>query len=71
MEESNASIGTILQEFDLDVRTNVLNCKVMFTSVHGYDDNVYEYERKGASGSECKDDRRKYHLGKFVRSQVH
>ena len=46
MEESNASIGTILQEFDLDVRTNVLNGKVMFTSVHGYDDNVYEYKRK-------------------------
>ena len=47
MEESNASIGTILHKYDLDVRTNVLNFKATFTSVHGYEDNVYEYECKG------------------------
>ena len=60
-----------MQEFNLDVRTNVLNGKVTFTSVHGYTDNVYEYERKGTSGSEWEDDRRKCHPGKFVRFHVH
>ena len=55
MEESNASIGTILHKYDLDVRSKCFsNRKAMFASVHGYEEGAYEYEYKG--------DVRKYHI---------
>ena len=48
MEESNASIGTILHKYDLDVRSKCFsNRKAMFASVLDAEDGAYEYEHKG------------------------